>query len=83
VRPAFHYNAQRVRAHVFLCLITCHIEWHMRARLKPMLGQVALAIAPMALSDGMVDRLTALLIRTGTLVAYPAVLLSLFALAMA
>ena len=37
VRPVFHYNAQRVRAHVFLCMLAYHVEWHMRQRLKPML----------------------------------------------
>jgi len=37
VRPVFHYNAQRVRAHVFLCMLAYYVEWHMRARLKPML----------------------------------------------
>jgi len=26
-----------VRAHVFLCMLACHVEWHMRERLKPML----------------------------------------------
>jgi len=37
VRPVFHYNAERVRAHVFLCMLAYYVEWHMRARLKPML----------------------------------------------
>ena len=37
VRPIFHYSAQRVRAHVFLCMLAYYVEWHMRARLKPML----------------------------------------------
>jgi hypothetical protein len=37
VRPVFHYSAQRVRAHVFLCMLAYYVEWHMRARLKPML----------------------------------------------
>jgi hypothetical protein len=37
VRPIFHYNEQRVRAHVFLCMLAYYVEWHMRARLKPML----------------------------------------------
>jgi hypothetical protein len=37
VRPVFHYNAQRVRAHVFLCMLAYYVEWHLRARLKPML----------------------------------------------
>jgi hypothetical protein len=37
VRPVFHYTEQRVRAHVFLCMLAYYVEWHMRARLKPML----------------------------------------------
>ena len=37
VRPIFHFNAQRVRAHVFLCMLAYYVEWHMRERLKPML----------------------------------------------
>jgi hypothetical protein len=37
VRPVFHYSEQRVRAHVFLCMLAYYVEWHMRARLKPML----------------------------------------------
>jgi hypothetical protein len=37
VRPIFHYNAERVRAHVFLCMLAYYVEWHMRSRLKPML----------------------------------------------
>jgi Transposase DDE domain len=37
LRPIHHWLAPRVRAHVFLCLLACHVEWHMRERLKPML----------------------------------------------
>jgi transposase len=37
VRPIFHYSAERVRAHVFLCMLAYYVEWHMRQRLKPML----------------------------------------------
>ena len=37
VRPVFHYSEQRVRAHVFLCMLAYYVEWHMRARLKPIL----------------------------------------------
>jgi len=37
VRPVFHWNAQRVRAHVFLCMFAFYVEWHMRETLKPML----------------------------------------------
>ena len=37
VRPVFVYSETRVRAHVFLCMLAYYVEWHMRARLKPML----------------------------------------------
>jgi hypothetical protein len=37
VRPVFHYSEQRVRAHVFLCMLAYYVEWQMRARLKSML----------------------------------------------
>src|SRR5262249_17966889 len=36
-RPIHHWLAPRVRAHVFLCMLACHVEWHMRERLRPML----------------------------------------------
>ena len=37
VRPIYHYAAERVRAHVFLCMLAYYVEWHMRQRLKPLL----------------------------------------------
>ena len=37
VRPVYVYNPERVRAHVFLCALACHVEWHLRRRLAPML----------------------------------------------
>ncbi|WP_297395959.1 IS1634 family transposase [Acidiferrobacter sp.] len=37
VRPIFHWNATRVRAHVFLCMLAYYVEWHMREKLKPLL----------------------------------------------
>jgi len=37
VRPIYHWLEDRVRAHVFLCMLAYYIEWHMRARLAPML----------------------------------------------
>ena len=37
VRPVFHRTADRVRAHVFLCMLAYYVEWHMRRRLKPLL----------------------------------------------
>jgi Transposase DDE domain len=37
VRPIFHWAAPRVRAHVFLCLLAYHLEWHLRQALAPLL----------------------------------------------
>ncbi len=37
IRPIFHYLEDRVRAHVFLCMLAYHVEWHMRRALAPML----------------------------------------------
>jgi hypothetical protein len=37
VRPIHHWLEQRVRAHVFLCMLAYYVEWNMRSRLAPML----------------------------------------------
>jgi transposase len=37
VRPVYHWLADRVRSHVFLCMLAYYLEWHMRQRLAPML----------------------------------------------
>jgi hypothetical protein len=37
IRPVYHRLADRVRAHVFLCMLAYYLEWHMRQRLAPML----------------------------------------------
>jgi hypothetical protein len=37
IRPIHHRRADRVRAHVLLCMLAYHLEWHMRRTLKPIL----------------------------------------------
>ena len=37
IRPIYHWLADRVRAHVFLCMLADYLEWHMRHLLAPML----------------------------------------------
>jgi transposase len=37
VRPIHHHLPDRVRAHVFLCMLAYYVEWHMRQKLAPML----------------------------------------------
>ena len=62
LRPIHHWLAPRVRAHVFLCMLACYVEWHMRERLKPILfddedptaaaGERASIVAPAQPSPG-------------------------------
>jgi hypothetical protein len=37
IRPIRHWTANRVRAHVFLCMLAYHVEWHLRQALAPLL----------------------------------------------
>jgi hypothetical protein len=37
IRPIRHWTADRVRAHVFLCMLAYHVEWHLRDALAPLL----------------------------------------------
>lgn len=37
VRPIHHRLEERVRAHVFLCMLAYYVEWHMRRALAPLL----------------------------------------------
>jgi hypothetical protein len=41
VRPVYHWLADRVRAHVLLCMLAYYLEWHMRQCLAPMLFEDA------------------------------------------
>lgn len=37
IRPIRHWTPDRVRAHVFLCMLAYHVEWHLREALAPLL----------------------------------------------
>jgi transposase len=37
VRPIHHREPDRVRAHIFLCMLAYYVEWHMRRDLAPLL----------------------------------------------
>jgi hypothetical protein len=36
VRPLYHHQTQRVRAHLLLCVLAYYVEWHMRQALAPL-----------------------------------------------
>jgi transposase len=37
IRPIHHHKPDGVRAHVFLCMLSYYVEWHMRRALAPLL----------------------------------------------
>src|SRR6201998_3286361 len=56
IRPIFHWTPPRVRAHVFLCLLAYHVEWHLRQRLAPMLYDDAEKVTAEALRTSVVAK---------------------------
>ena len=40
VRPIYHRLEERVKTHVFLCMLAYYVEWHMRKALSPLLFDV-------------------------------------------
>ena len=37
VRPIHHHLADRVRSHIFLCMLAYYVEWHMREAWRPLM----------------------------------------------
>lgn len=37
LRPIYHRNDERIRSHVFICMLAYYVEWHMRAKLRSIL----------------------------------------------
>lgn len=37
IRPIYHWLDDRIRAHVFLCMLAYYLQWHMRQKLAPIL----------------------------------------------
>ena len=35
MRPVYHKTDDRIRAHIFLCMLSYYLQWHMNQRLKP------------------------------------------------
>ena len=36
IRPVYHKKDDRIRSHVFLCMLAYYVYWHMRQRLSPL-----------------------------------------------
>ena len=37
IRPIHHWTEERVRSHIFLCMLAYYVEWHLREAWKPLL----------------------------------------------
>ncbi|MDP6360471.1 MAG: IS1634 family transposase [Planctomycetota bacterium] len=37
IRPIYHWLDERIRSHVFLCMLAYYVEWHLRRLLAPVL----------------------------------------------
>ncbi|WNF14770.1 IS1634 family transposase [Microcystis aeruginosa] len=37
VHPIYHYKGDRVKAHIFLCMLAYYVEWHLKQSLAPLL----------------------------------------------
>lgn len=37
VRPIFHWKDERIKSHVFLCMLAYYVEWHLRTALAELL----------------------------------------------
>lgn len=36
IRPVYHKKDERIRSHVFLCVLAYYVQWHLAQRLKPL-----------------------------------------------
>jgi transposase len=36
IRPAYHKTDDRIRCHVFVCMLAYYLQWHMKKRLQPL-----------------------------------------------
>jgi transposase len=39
IRPVYHKTDDRIRSHVFLCVLAYYVQWHMEQRLQPLFDQ--------------------------------------------
>jgi transposase len=39
IRPVYHKKDDRIRSHVFICLLAYYLYWHMKQRLQPLFDQ--------------------------------------------
>ena len=38
IRPVYHKIDERIKSHVFICMLSYYVMWHMKQRLQPLFG---------------------------------------------
>ena len=60
MRPVYHKKDDRIRAHVFICMLAYYVQWHARQRLKPLFDQDGQGKERQWTFAGVVERLMAI-----------------------
>jgi len=60
VRPVYHKTDDRIRAHVFLCVLAYYLQWHMNQRLAPLYAEDGKHAARQWTFKAVIDRLSAI-----------------------
>jgi len=63
VRPVYHKTDDRIRAHVFLCVLAYYLQWHMNQRLAPLFAEDGHHAARQWTFKAVVERLSAIRIQ--------------------
>jgi len=57
IRPVYHKNDDRIRSHVFLCMLAYYLQWHMEQRLAPLFKEDGEGESRRWTFRGVIDRL--------------------------
>ena len=60
VRPVFHKTDDRIRAHVFVCVLAYYLQWHMNQRLQPLFASDGVGKHREWTFENVIERLKAL-----------------------
>jgi transposase len=57
VRPVFHKKDERIKCHVFICMLAYYIMWHMKQRLRPLFAGDGIGADRKYTFDSVMERL--------------------------
>ena len=60
IRPIYHKKDDRIRAHVFLCVLAYYVEWHAQQRLQPLFAEDGQGKRRQWTMENVIERLAAI-----------------------